>query len=120
MYANFPYAREVGHVVEPAGVVTPAGVMEAHDVPPDVMTSVVYWLRKGADNSLAMLVKFRSAELEGAAYCCNAGCEFVAHLKAFKVCPQCKTARYCGAACQKQHWTAGRHKDKCGLPGSLR
>jgi hypothetical protein len=30
----------------------------------------------------------------------------VGHLKDFKVCPQCKTARYCGAACQKEDWTA--------------
>jgi hypothetical protein len=28
--------------------------------------------------------------------------------------PQCKTARYCGDACQKQDWTTGGHKEKCG------
>jgi hypothetical protein len=41
-------------------------------------------------------------------------CEVVGHLKEFKVCPRCKTARYCGDACQKQDWNAGGHKDKCG------
>jgi hypothetical protein len=36
------------------------------------------------------------------------------HWKEFKVCPQCKTARYCGDECQKQDWTAGGHKATCG------
>ena len=94
MYADLPYAREVGHVVEAAGVVTPAGIMEGHDVPPDVLTSVIYWLRKGADNSLAMLDGLRKMSREGAKFCCNGGCEVVGHLKDFKVCPQCKTTRY--------------------------
>ena len=44
MYRD-PYAREAGHVVEAAGVAPSAGVMEGHDVPPDVLTDVV-WLRK--------------------------------------------------------------------------
>ena len=35
-------------------------------------------------------------------------------LKEFKVCPQCKTARYCGESCQKQDWNAGGHKTTCG------
>jgi len=35
-------------------------------------------------------------------------------LKEFKVCPQCKTARYCCDACQKQDWTTGGHKATCG------
>jgi len=47
-------------------------------------------------------------------YCHNETCEIVGHRKDFKVCPQCKTARYCGDACQKQDWTAGGHKEKCG------
>ena len=41
MYLNLPYAREVGHVEEAPGFATSAGVMEGHDVPPDVLTSVV-------------------------------------------------------------------------------
>ena len=41
MYADLPYAREVGHVGEVAGVATSAGVTEGHDGPPDVLTSVV-------------------------------------------------------------------------------
>jgi hypothetical protein len=31
--------------------------------------------------------------LKGAPYCVNEGCTVVGHLKDFKVCPQCKTAR---------------------------
>jgi len=41
MYFDLPYARKVGHVGEAAGVATSAGGMEGHDVPPDVLTSVV-------------------------------------------------------------------------------
>ena len=89
MYMDVPYAREVGHVEETAEVAARAGVMEGHDVPPDVLTSVVHWLRKG-------------------------GCEVVGRLKDFKVCPQCKTARYCSDACQKVDWTTGGHKATCG------
>jgi hypothetical protein len=121
MYLDLPYARELGHVVEAAGVVTPAGVMEGHDVPACVLTSVIYWLQKekGADHSLAMLDGLRKKSLEGGEYCCNEGCEVVGHVKDFKVCPQCKTARYCGAACQKEHWNAGGHKDACGTFGAF-
>jgi len=46
MYADRPHAREAGHVEEAVGVATWAGVMEGHDVPRDVLTGVVYWLRK--------------------------------------------------------------------------
>jgi hypothetical protein len=52
MYMDLPYAREVGHAGEAAGVATPAGVMEGHDVSPDVLTSVVYWLRKGGHDAV--------------------------------------------------------------------
>jgi len=41
MYLDFPYAREAGHVGQAAGVATSAGVMEGHDVPPDVVASYV-------------------------------------------------------------------------------
>jgi len=118
MYGDQPYAREVGHVGEAAGVATSAGVMEGHDIPPDVLTGVLHWLRKGCidgqHNPLDLLNGFRMQSLEGNAYCLNDGCEVVGQLKDFKVCPQCKTARYCGDACQKQDWTAGGHKEKCG------
>jgi len=87
MYEDRPYAREVGHVGEAAEVTTPVGVMEGHDVPPDVLTSVVHWLRKGGYNTVDAVV--------GAMFCYNEGCEVVGQLKDFKVCPQCKTARYC-------------------------
>ena len=46
MYMDTPYAREVGHVGEAAGVASSAGVMEGHDVAPDVLTGVLHWLRK--------------------------------------------------------------------------
>jgi len=56
-----------------------------------------------------------AAENGNAVACSNCeGCEVVGQLKDFKFCPQCKAARYCGAACQKQDWTTGGHKDKCG------
>ena len=113
MYGDLPYAREVGHVGEAAGVATSAGLMEGHDVPPDVLTGVVHWLRKGEHNPVVMNV-FRKMALEGAQHCVNDGCEVVGHLKDFKVCPQCRTARYCGNACQKQDWTTGGHKATCG------
>jgi len=114
MYGDHPYAREVGHVGEAAGVATSAGVMEGHDVPPDVLTSVIYWVQKGGHNAVEKLHQFRRETLEGANYCYNGGCTVVGQLKDFKVCPQCKTARYCGAACQKEDWTTGGHKERCG------
>jgi hypothetical protein len=112
MYLDLPYAREVGPVGEAAGVAAPAGVMEGHDVPPDVLTSVVHWLRIGGLNIVDLpLAEFRIEALDGAKYCGNDGCEVVGLLKDFKVCPQCKTARY---ACQKADWTTGGHKATCG------
>ena len=118
LYADHPHARKVGHVGEAAGVATPAGVTEGHDVPTDVLTSVVHWLRKGGYDLIDKLQSFRRTALEGAKYCRNDGCEVVGQLKDFKRCPQCKTARYCGDACQKQDWTAGGHKERCGKFGA--
>ena len=112
VYLDTPYAREVGHVGQAAGVASSAGVMDGHDAPPDVLTSVVHWLRRGG-HPLDELDVFRRLALEGGKYCRNEGCEVVGQLKDFKVCPQCKTARYCGAGCQKQDWNAGGHKEKC-------
>ena len=114
MYLDLPYAREVGHVGEAAGVAAPAGVMEGHNVPPDVLTGVVHWLRKGGHDPADKLNHLRKDALEGAMYCINDGCQVVGLLKDFKVCPQCKYARYCGDACQKQDWTTGGHKATCG------
>jgi hypothetical protein len=121
MYGDLPYAREVGHVGEAAGAgaASPiaAAVMEGHDVPPDVLTGVL-WLRKGCvtggrevHEELRVL---RSVALQGFKYCFNDGCEVVGHLKDFRVFPQCKVSRYCGAACQKHDWNAGGHKATCG------
>jgi len=42
IYADRPHAREVGRVGEAAVVATSAGVMEGHDVPPDVLTGVIH------------------------------------------------------------------------------
>jgi hypothetical protein len=60
----------------------------------------------------------RIMALEGGMHCFNDDCEVVGHLQDFKVCPQCKTARYCGDACQKQDWNAGGHKSTCGTSAS--
>ena len=117
MYADQPYAREVGHVGEAVSVATAAGVMEGHDVPPEVLISVVHWLRKGGHAPIDALNAFHAMAMQGAQYCVNDGCEVVGLLKDFKVCPQCKTARYCGDACQKQDWTTGGHKETCGKFG---
>jgi len=114
MYGDCPYAREVGRVGDAAGDTTSAVVMEWHDIPPDVMTGVVYWVRKGGHEPLECLDVYRRTALEGAQYCCNDGCEVVGHLKDFKVCPQCKTARHCGDECQARDWYAGGHKATCG------
>ena len=55
MYGDHPYAREVGHVVEVAGILaTSARVPEGHDVPPDVLMGVVHCgrLRKVAEGGV--------------------------------------------------------------------
>jgi len=114
MYADRPYARDVGRVGEAAGIAASAGIMEGHDVPPDVLTGVVHWMRKGGDDTVAALEEIRTEAMHGALYCWREGCEVVGHLKDFKVCPQCKTARYCGDECQKVDWTTGGHNHKCG------
>jgi hypothetical protein len=54
MYGDRPNAREVGHVGEADGVAMSAGDMEGHDVPPDVLISVVR-LRKGRDDPVDTL-----------------------------------------------------------------
>ena len=94
MYGDVPYAREVGHVVEAAGVALSAGVTEGHHIPPDVMTGVLHWLRKGGHDPVDNLDAFRRLALVGGKICHNEGCEVVGLVKDFKVCPQCKTARY--------------------------
>jgi len=105
-------------VGDAAAVAMLAEAGEDHDVPPDVLTGVCRWLRKWCNEEEDMdpfvfLEDLRMSALEGATYCYNEGCEVVGHLKEFKVCPLCKSARYCGAACQKQDWTMGGHKETC-------
>jgi len=95
MYIGLPYAREVGHVGdgEASGVATSAGggggggggggdggggggeMMEGHDVPPDVLTSVVHWFLKGGFDPAEACDFARNELLEGAKYCHNEGCE---------------------------------------------
>ena len=105
-------------MAEAAGAATSPEILSGHDVPHDVLTSVVYWMRKaGATNLAGELYRCRMTALKGAPYCVNEGCTVVGHLKDFKVCPQCKTARYCGDACQKVDWNAGGHKTLCGTFG---
>jgi hypothetical protein len=119
LYQDQPYAREVGHVESAAGVHTTAGGIDGHDIPPNVRTGVVFWLRKGRRDLPEYLDTFRRIALNGSQYCYNyEGCTVVGHLQEFKVCPQCKTARYCSDACQKQDWTAGGHKETCGTSES--
>jgi len=46
MYGDQPYAREVGQVGDAAArVATSSEVVEGHDVPPDVLTSVIHFGR---------------------------------------------------------------------------
>ena len=116
MYMDRPYAREVGHVGEAAGDAMSGEGMQGHDVPTGVLNSMVHWLRKGGQNPMNELESMRRMTLGGAPYCYNEGCEAVGLLKDFKVCPQCKTARYCGDACQRADWTTGGHKSSCGKP----
>ena len=81
IYKDQPYAREVGHVVKAIGVASSAGLMEGHDVPPDAMSGVLHWLRKGGHDIVDTLDAFRSMVLEGAKYCQREGCEVVGQLK---------------------------------------
>ena len=107
MYVDFPYAREVGLVGEAAGVATSVWVIEGHDVPLDVLTSVVYWLPKGGSNPVDKLDDLCSMALQGAPYCWNEGCEVMGHMKGFKFRPQCKTARYCSS---RARLSANKHR----------
>ena len=78
MYEYRPNARKVGHVVDAAVNATTVGSMEGgHDVPGDVLISVVHWLQKGGHNVAGGLNGFRRVALEGSGYCYNDGCEIV-------------------------------------------
>jgi hypothetical protein len=115
MNGDLPYAREIGLVEEEeAAGTTSAGYVEGHDVPPDVLTSVLHWFRQAQHNPVEGLADLRKMALEGGRYCYNEGCE-VGLLKDCQVCPQCKTARYCSDACLTEHWTTGGHKETCGF-----
>ena len=109
-------AQAWAEVETEAGAEAAAHASGGHDIPQEVLENVVYWLQKGGSNSCLVdeLDFFRKRVQEGAKHCYNEGCEVVGHPKDFKVCPQCRAARYCGAACQKQHWNAGGHKTTCG------
>ena len=64
MYGDQPYAREVGHVGEAAGVLS-TGVMEGHDVPLDVLTGVLHWLRKGGHDPVKRPRQFSQSIVGG-------------------------------------------------------
>ena len=114
MYADHPYAREVGHVPEAGQTASSARMVEGHNMHPFILASVMHWLRKAGVNVETELAKLSKEAVEGVKYCYNAGCQVKGQVKDFKVWPQCKTARYCGDACQKQDWTTGGHKATCG------
>jgi hypothetical protein len=48
------------------------------------------------------------------AHCANPLC--LEETRKLKTCERCRTARYCGYACQKAHWKT--HKRKCGKLGT--
>mmetsp|Transcript_33172 Transcript_33172/g.81523 ORF Transcript_33172/g.81523 Transcript_33172/m.81523 type:complete len:167 (-) Transcript_33172:759-1259(-) len=120
MYADEPYAREVGHLAEATVADISPAVAEGHlDVPVDVLFDVLHWLRKaGEGDPIAALSMLRREvirrEVEGGAFCSNDGCDVVGPMKDFKRCQKCKISRYCGAECQKQDWTTGGHRERCG------
>ena len=115
MYQDRHYAREVGHVEGAAVLALPAGVMEGHnDVPEEVLTDVAHWSRMAGRDPIELLVWLRKVAREGHTYCQNDGCEVMGQVNDFNLCHQCKTARYCGSACQKLDWNAGGHKVTCG------
>ena len=125
IYLDRPYAREIGLVEEAARVTVPAEIMEdLIDIPKDVLKNVLYWSRKGGHDAVTVINSYRTIALEGEKYCFNEGCEVKGHLKDFKVCPQCKTTRYCSDVCQEHDWlpvlatatVEGRpgHKGTCG------
>ena len=67
-------------VEEAAGVAASSGAIEGHDVPPDVLASVVYWLWMGGLNPAEKnekLAGYRTMALVGSDYCCNETCEVV-------------------------------------------
>jgi hypothetical protein len=65
MYIDAPYAREVGHVEEAAAAATSFGVIEGHDVPPEVLMSVIYWLEKGGHNTVGVPLPFTQTSAVG-------------------------------------------------------
>jgi hypothetical protein len=60
-------------------------VVKSHDVPRDVLTGVVYLLRRGEHNQAQMLDLFKHRALNGGEYCQNDGCKVVGQMKDFKV-----------------------------------
>ena len=62
---------------EAAWAASSDGVMEGHDIPPNVLTGVVHWLHKGGHDPVDKLGWVRKVALEGSNYCHNDGCEVV-------------------------------------------
>jgi len=80
MYADLPYAREVGHVGEAAGVAASVGVVEGHDVPPDVLTSVVLGCGRGDISQSTRLTSYADKRWRGVSIATTTG----AKLRAFR------------------------------------
>ena len=115
MYGDQPYAREVGHVGEADGVATSAEVIEGHDVPPDVLTGVVHWLRKVGHNPVLKPTSFAEKRWRGVTIATTA--------QGARLWANCRTSRFArcarppgtaGDACQKHDWNAGGRKTTCG------
>jgi TPR repeat protein len=142
MYLDLPYARRLGKVIalEPSQALR----AKHGALPKRVLASVIWWLQPqepivrtvspsiprmeetdertrllSIDPDATLLISsaldmlYENAHA-GTRFCHNIGCGVIGPLKAFKVCPQCKTARYCGPECQKHDWNAGEHKRTCG------
>ena len=81
MYLDLHHDREAGHVGEAAGVAASAGLMEVHDVPPEVLAGVVHWVQKGCvtgqSDPFHELDVMRRSALEGGIHCHNDGCQVV-------------------------------------------
>jgi len=116
-----PY-KTAGYVEDAASFATLIRDRELpHDCPPhDVLASVVHWLQKGGYDTLDTLDVFRFVELEGTTFCRNDGCEIVGLLKDFKVCPQCRTARYRRRRVSETRLECGWAQGKVWHSGKLR
>jgi TPR repeat protein len=130
MYLGSKYFRTIGLIdlpspggsswvfiklFEVASALAELYIKDGHDIPKDVMTSILLWLHRGEvknDSVSQTLNAFKEASTVGSEFCYNDNCTVKGLLKQFKVCPNCRTAHYCSRACQKDDWV--EHKKVCG------